>query len=62
MSMRMYFENLEIRQMISDKKIFYYELADKMGISPYTLSIWLRHPLSKDQKQKVLDALASFEQ
>jgi DNA-binding Xre family transcriptional regulator len=57
----MYYENLEVRQMIADKKVFYYELADKMGISPYTLSIWLRHPLNKDQKQKVLDALASFD-
>ena len=58
--MRYNFENLEVRQLISDKGVFYYQLARKMGISSCTLSVWLREPLSKEQKQLILNALETF--
>lgn len=59
--MRMNFENLEVRQMIADRHIYYYELADRIGISNYTLSVWMRHPLTPDRKGRVLKALKSFD-
>jgi hypothetical protein len=59
--MQMNFTNMDIREQIANKHIYYYELADAIGISPYTLSVWLRTELTPDRKARVQKALASFE-
>lgn len=38
--------NKQIRQIIKKKRLRHYEVAKEIGISPYTLSVWLRYELS----------------
>lgn len=39
----------------------YYEIADLMGISPYTFSVWLRKPLDEAKTSMVKKALQKIE-
>ena len=56
----MVFNNIEIRQAISDKRLRYYEVADALGIHAESLSRMLRKELDGEQKQRVLDAIKSI--
>lgn len=49
--------NLEIRMEMYKAGIKHYELAEKIGISPYTLSVWLRNELTDERLERTLDAL-----
>lgn len=58
---KVYLTNLDIRQQILDKNIYYYELAERIGISPYTLSIWLRtEPIDARRRDIIQYALNTF--
>lgn len=50
-------ENIEIRNLIKQHRLFFYEVAEKIGITEYTFSKWLRKELTAEQKQKVLFAI-----
>lgn len=50
-------KNKVIRQQIAAAGIPYWRLAEKIGISPGTLSVWLRHELSGDRLARVERAL-----
>jgi len=52
--------NLEIREAIEKKRLKHYEVAQSLGISPYTLSVWLRTELSAEQKKKILKAIHDY--
>lgn len=56
----MSFANLEVRQEIAKKRLKHYEVAQSLGISPYTLSVWLRTEMDKDKKKKVLKAIHDY--
>lgn len=56
----MNFCNMDIRLEIADKHVYYYEVAEKIGISNYTFSVWMRQPLTPDRMARVKKALASF--
>lgn len=58
---KVYLTNLDIRQQIIDKDIYYYQLADRIGISPYTLSMWLKNPLDAKHRDIVQFALDTFQ-
>lgn len=49
--------NLEIRTAIKQKRLYHYEVAEKLGITEITFCRWLRKELSSEQKQKVLSAI-----
>lgn len=53
--------NVEIRQAIERKRIRHYEIAKKLGISPYTFSVWLRYELTPEKKEKVLGVINDYE-
>jgi len=55
--MQVKFNNQEVRQAIEKKRLRYYEVADALGITRGTLSVWLSKELSPDKKQEVLDAI-----
>lgn len=55
--MRYNFTNMDIRQLISERGIYYYQLAERLGIAPTTLSVRLRHELSQEQRQQIIDAI-----
>ena len=52
--------NLEIRKMINDRKLYYYEIADALGVSAYTFSVWMRRELSDEKRERVMDAIYNF--
>lgn len=52
--------NAEIRRMIENNNLLYWKIADKVGISSVTFSVWLRHELTSDKKNKVLTAIKSM--
>ena len=56
----MVFNNIEIRQEISNRRLKYYEVADALGIHAESLSRMLRKELDGEQKQRVLDAIKSI--
>ena len=50
-------KNLEIRTKIKEKRLYQYEVAEKLGISEYTFCVWLRKELSAERKNAVLAAI-----
>lgn len=49
--------NLEIRLMLAEKDVKYYELAKELGIADTTLSKKLRYELPLTKKQEMIDAI-----
>ena len=49
--------NLEVRIMIMEHNLKYYQVAEALGVSPYTFTIWLRKELSPERKTRVIDAI-----
>lgn len=45
--------NDKIRSIIQKNRIKHYEVAAEIGISEYTLSRWLRYPLTDEQLTKI---------
>ncbi len=53
-------KNMEIRKAIENKRLRYYEVAEKVGVSVYTFSHWLAVELPPEKKKTILDAIASM--
>ena len=49
--------NRKIRTAIFESDLKKYEIANKIGITPFTLSHWLQTEMSQEQKQIVLKAI-----
>ena len=49
--------NVEIRVAILEANIKYYEIANKLGIHKVSFSRKLRNELSKEEKNRVLQAI-----
>lgn len=49
--------NGNIRKKIFESQLRQWEIAQAIGISDSRLSVWLRTPLRKDRKKRVLDAI-----
>ena len=49
--------NLELRQFIKDNRVMHYEIAEKLGISEYTLCKRLRKKLSDEQRERIINAV-----
>ena len=58
--MAMNLNNLEIRQMIEQKRLRYYEVARKVGVSQVTLSIWMQTELTGERRERVIKAIESL--
>lgn len=54
-------ENQEIRNLIARKRFKYWEIAAAIGICPYSLSKWMRQPLTDERKSKILAAVKELE-
>lgn len=50
-------KNEKIRQEITKNRIKYYEVAAGVGISPGTLSVWLREELSPQKEKLVMKSI-----
>lgn len=53
-------KNEKIRKAIMRAGLKYWEVAEAIGISPYTLSIWLRRELTGERLERVEAAIASL--
>ena len=47
----------EIRDTLRHNGLKHWQLADAIGISPYSLTIWLRHELTGERLERVTEAL-----
>lgn len=52
--------NIEIRDALKKKRMFYYELADALGVTEWTLSRKLRKELPDDEKKQILKIIKQF--
>lgn len=52
--------NAEINDLIGRTRLRKWEIAEKIGISASTLSVWLRTPLTEERKRRVLGAVRSL--
>lgn len=55
-------KNVAIRDEIGRKRIKYWEVAEKVGISDGRLSVWLRTPLSDERRKRVEKAIDELSQ
>lgn len=49
--------NEDIRLLISKNKLKYWEVAEAIGISSFTFTVWLRTPLTDERKERVEKAV-----
>lgn len=52
--------NSDIRSKIVRSGLKYWEVANKIGISASTLSVWMRFELQEDKREKIMDAIDSL--
>ncbi len=52
--------NIELRNLIIEKRIKFYEIAREVGIAPTTFTVWMRDELSDEKKVKVIKAIESL--
>lgn len=53
-------KNEKTRKAIADAGLKYWQVADAIGISPYTFSTWLRHELAGVRQERVEKAIAAL--
>lgn len=53
-------KNKKIRDAIEAAGLRHWQLADRIGISPATLCIWLRHELTGERLERVQAALEAL--
>lgn len=53
----MFVPNIEIRQVMLQSGLRHWQVAQAIGITPYTFSVWLRQELTETRLKRVLDAI-----
>ena len=54
--------NQSIRDLFKERGVTHWQVADELGISPSTMSIWLRRELEDDKRQMIETAVESLTQ
>lgn len=54
--------NNDLRSEIKEKGIFYWQIANKLNIYPGTLSVWLRHELPNEKKERIRSVIKDLSQ
>ena len=54
--------NQEIRDFLSGKGLYIWQLAEAVGVHETTMTKWLRTPLNAKQKQRVDEAIKELEE
>ena len=52
--------NKTIRKKIDDAGLAYWQVADEIGITAGTFTVWLRTPLTKERKERAEKAIDSL--
>ena len=53
-------ENRELRDLARDRGVRMYEVAEELGMSPYSLSRWLRVPVTTMQEELIKNAIKNI--
>lgn len=53
--------NKNVRKAIRIAGVKYWQVADALKISPYTLSVKLRHELPAEEQKNIVEAIKSIE-
>ena len=53
--------NSRLRVAIFKSKVNQYEIAEKLGVSRFTLQRWLQTEISKDKQDEIMNALKELE-
>lgn len=53
--------NLEIRQAMARKRLKHYEVAQILGVSPFTFSRWMRDELPVEKKEQIMKIIEEFQ-
>lgn len=53
-------ENRELRELARDRGVRMYEVAEELGMSPYSLSRWLRVPVTTMQEELIKNAIKNI--
>ncbi len=54
-------QNSDLKEIIKDKKIYLWEVADEMGVAESTLLRWIRYPLEEEKREAFLEAVKRIE-
>ena len=54
-------KNKDIRERIEQLNLKHYQVAEVVGISPFTFSIWLRSELTDARRRRVIAALEQLQ-
>ena len=54
-------KNKEIRDALKKKGMYFWQLADLMGVSEPTVMRWMRHELPPDEKKRILGLIRKGE-
>ena len=49
--------NVEIRRAIFDANLKHWQVAEQMGVTAYTFSVWLRYELPEEKKTEILETI-----
>lgn len=53
--------NAEIRARAKNARVFWWQVAQELGVAESTVIRWLRTELDADGKQRILDAISRIE-
>lgn len=53
--------NAEIRARAKSASVFWWQVAQELGVAESTVIRWLRTELNADSKQKIMDAISKIE-
>lgn len=53
--------NLDIRRLMKEKSIRQWMVADKLGVSEFTITRWLRKELNENKKQQIIFTINELE-
>ena len=55
-----FMNNIKVRNAVKEKRLFYYEVAEMLGISEFTLSRKLRKELPQEEQEKIISVIDDF--
>lgn len=50
-------KNLDVRRVLKDRRVYMWEVAERLGIHEVTLYRWFRHELPEDTKARIRSAV-----
>lgn len=53
--------NMELKALIKDCGLKYWQLGEILGVSDVTISRWLRSELDENKKERIKEAIKEFE-